>query len=148
MILIVDDEPGSRESLRMILKPYYDVLTASTGREALDHIQKEEVDLITLDLKMPGLSGIDVLDELKKMGNDAAVIIITGHRTPTSILEVLRYGAVDFVSKPFNVSDIIAIVQRSLAHRNADRQGKKICGKLRNASFEESEKVKGAVNNH
>jgi CheY-like chemotaxis protein len=58
-ILIVDDEPGSRESLRMILKSFYDVLQSHQRMEALDHIQKEEVDLITLDLKMPGLSGID-----------------------------------------------------------------------------------------
>ena len=148
LILIVDDEPGSRESLRMILKPFYDILTVANGMEALDHIQKEKVDLITLDLKMPGLSGIDVLHELKKMGSDAAVIIITGHRTLSSIHEALRYGAVDFVSKPFNVSDIIAIVQRSLAQRNRNQQGKKNGGKLRNTPFGESKKVNEAVNNH
>jgi len=147
-ILIVDDEPGSRESLRMILKSFYDVSAAASGMEALDHIQKEDVDLITLDLKMPGLSGIDVLQELNKMGNEAAVIIITGHRTLNSIHEAIRYGVVDFVSKPFNVSDILAIVQRSLAQRNRNQQGKKTGGKLRNTPFGESEKIKEAVNNH
>jgi DNA-binding NtrC family response regulator len=147
-ILIVDDEPGSRESLRMILKSFYDVAAVASGMEALDHIQKEEVDLITLDLKMPGLSGIDVLRELKKLGNDAAVIIITGHRTLNSIHEAIQYGVVDFVSKPFNVSDILAIVQRSLAQRNRNEQDKKSGGKLRNTPLGESKKANEVVNNH
>ena len=60
-ILIVDDELGVRESLKMILKPNYQVHTATEGREALQFIQKNKIDLVALDLKMPGLSGIDVL---------------------------------------------------------------------------------------
>ena len=64
-ILIVDDEVGPRESLRMILKPIYDIHTVENGQEALNFISKEKVDLITLDLNMPGLSGIDVLQKLR-----------------------------------------------------------------------------------
>jgi CheY-like chemotaxis protein len=60
-ILIVDDEIGPRESIRMILKPSYEVQTAASGQEALDHLKKKKFDLITLDLRMPGLSGFDVL---------------------------------------------------------------------------------------
>ena len=66
-ILIVDDEVGPRESLRMILKPIYEVCTAGDGQEAIRIINDKSIDLVTLDLKMPGLSGIDVLREIKKI---------------------------------------------------------------------------------
>src|SRR5512147_810775 len=109
-VLIVDDEFGPRESLRMILKPIYDVHTVENGREALNFIHKEPVDLVTLDLKMPGLSGIDVLREIKKTKTDIEVVVITGYGTLTNAVEAFRYGAVDFIFKPFNVAEIISIV--------------------------------------
>jgi len=145
-VLIVDDELGPREALRMILKPFFDVSTAANGKEALDHIQKEKVDLITLDIKMPGLSGIDVLRELRKLGSDAAVVMITGHGTLTNIHDAIRYGAVDFVSKPFNVSDIVAIAQRSVAQRNGHQNGEKSSGKSRSVPFWEDQKGNEALN--
>ena len=117
-ILIVDDEVGPRESLRMILKPIYDIYTAANGDEALQVIQKEKIDLVTLDLRMPGLSGIDVLREIKKIRADVEVIVITGYGTLTNAQEAIRYGAGDFISKPFNVADIIAIVSKSFERRN------------------------------
>ena len=146
-VLIVDDELGPREALRMILKPFFDVSTAASGKEALDHIQKEKADLITLDLKMPGLSGIDLLQELRKLGSDAAVIIITGHGTLTNIHDAIRYGAVDFVSKPFNVPDIIAIAQKSVAQRNSRQTCEAHSGKRRSVPFWEDQKGNEALNN-
>jgi DNA-binding NtrC family response regulator len=116
-ILVVDDETGPRESLRMILKPLYDVHTAADGQEALQFIGNENVDLVTLDLRMPGLSGIEVLQEIKKLKNDIEVIIITGYGTLANAREAIRYGAVDFISKPFNVADIIAIISKSFERR-------------------------------
>src|SRR4030043_1343787 len=117
-ILIIDDEAGPRESLRMILKPIYQIYTAANGKEALDLIQRENIDLVTLDLNMPGLSGIDVLKEIKKIRSDVEVIIITGYGTLKNAQEVIRYGAGDFISKPFNVADIIAIISKSFERRN------------------------------
>jgi len=117
-ILIVDDEAGPRESLRMILKPIYQIYTAANGKEALDLIQRENIDLVTLDLNMPGLSGIDVLKEIKKIRSDIEVIIITGYGTLKNAQEVIRFGAGDFISKPFNVADIIAIISKSFERRN------------------------------
>ncbi len=117
-ILIVDDEVGPRESLRMILKPIYEVFTAGDGQEALRCIQDKNIDLVTLDLKMPGLSGIDVLREIKKFQADIEVIVITGYGTLTNAQEAIRFGAGDFISKPFNVADIIAIVSKSFERRN------------------------------
>lgn len=117
-ILVVDDEAGPRESLRMILKPIYKIYTAANGKEALALIQKENIDLVTLDLNMPGLSGIDVLKEIKKIRSDVEVIIITGYGTLKNAQEVIRYGAGDFISKPFNVADIISIISKSFERRN------------------------------
>lgn len=117
-ILVVDDEAGPRESLRMILKPIYNVFTAASGKEALEIIQKENIDLVTLDLNMPGISGIEVLKEIKKIKSDIEVIIVTGYGTLKNAQEVIRYGAGDFISKPFNVADIVAIVSKSFERRN------------------------------
>ena len=117
-VLIVDDEAGPRESLRMILKPIYKIYTAANGKEALELIQKEKIDLVTLDLNMPGLTGVDVLKEIKKIKSDIEVIIITGYGTLKNAQEVIRYGAGDFISKPFNVADIVAIISKSFERRN------------------------------
>ena len=117
-ILIVDDELGVRESLKMILKPICQVYTAIDGREALESIQKDKIDLVALDLKMPGLSGIDVLRQIKENDPDIEVIVITAHGTPQNVQEAGRYGAGDFISKPFNVPDLINSVNKSLERRS------------------------------
>ena len=116
-VLVVDDELGPRESMRMILRPLFEVKTASNGQEALQCLQQEKIDLITLDLKMPGLSGLDVLREIKKMNVEAAVIIITAYGTLTNAHEAIRYGAVDFISKPYNATDILSVVRRTVEQK-------------------------------
>ncbi|MGE5254645.1 MAG: response regulator [Planctomycetaceae bacterium] len=120
-ILIVDDEMGVRESLRQILKPHYEVFTAADGHEALECVRQHKIDLITLDLKMPGLSGIDVLREVKKLRDEVEVIIITAYGTATNAGESIYFGAGDFIIKPFDVLDINAKVKKSL-----DRQSKNL----------------------
>jgi len=130
-ILVVDDEVGPRESLRMILKPIYEVHTATSGQEALEFIKDEKIDLVTLDLKMPGISGIEVLREIKKVHDDIEVVIITGYGTLTNAIEAIRYGAVDFISKPFNVAEIIAIVSKSVERRNFNLKIKNLIQKIK-----------------
>jgi DNA-binding NtrC family response regulator len=130
-ILIVDDEVGPRESLRMILKPIYEIYTATNGDEALQVIQNESIDLVTLDLRMPGLSGIDVLREIKKIRADVEVIVITGYGTLTNAQEAIRYGAGDFISKPFNVADIIAIISKSFERRNYNMKIKNLIQQIK-----------------
>ena len=116
-ILVVDDEAGPRESLRMILKPMYDVHTVENGQEAINFISQNKVDLVTLDLKMPGLSGIDVLKEIKKLQPDIEVMVVTGYGTLTNAQEAILYGVGDFISKPFNVPDIISMVSKAFERR-------------------------------
>jgi DNA-binding NtrC family response regulator len=112
-ILIVDDEFGIRESLKMILKPIYYVHTAADGEEALQCLQKEKIDLVTLDLKMPGLSGFEVLREIKKNHPNIEAIVITAYGTVENAMEAIRCGA-EFIIKPFNVPDLLLSLNKSL----------------------------------
>lgn len=116
-VLIVDDEIGPRESLRMILKPNYNVFTAENGNEAINIIKQVKIDVTTLDLKMPGLSGIDTLREIKRIDPDVMVIIITGYGTLKSAIEAIRYGVFDYIPKPFNVTEIMCILDKAINRR-------------------------------
>jgi len=128
-ILIVDDEIGPRESLRMILKPYYNIFTAESGYAAIQMLQQVGLDVVTLDLKMPGISGIDTLKELRGVNQDVMVIIITGYGTLQSAIEAIRYGVFDYIPKPFNVPEIVSIIDKAVQRR---RLNQKIKGFLTN----------------
>ena len=114
-VLIVDDEVGPRESLRLILNPIYEIHTAADGDEALRCIQDKDIDVVTLDLKMPGMSGFEVLRGIKKLKADIEVIIVTGYGTLKNAQEAIHYGAetvyvVDdptfkhYLNKPYTVA--------------------------------------------
>jgi len=118
-ILVVDDEMGPRESLKMILNPYYNVLVADRGAQAIEMLKDHPVDLVTLDLKMPGLSGINVLEKVKAHDPDIEAIIITGYGSLDTAIEGLRLGAFDYISKPFDVNHILSLVRRGLERRCA-----------------------------
>jgi DNA-binding NtrC family response regulator len=122
-ILIVDDELGVRESLRMILKPYYDTYTAPDGEAALNIIKERKIHLITLDLNMPKLSGIETLREIRKIDREVPVIIITGYGTQKDEEEALLYGVRDFISKPFNASEIITVIKEMLGNGIEEKRG-------------------------
>ena len=121
-ILVVDDEMGPRESLKMILNPHYNVLTAERGAQAIEMLKQQPVDLVTLDLKMPGFSGINVLEKVKQHDPDIEAIIITGYGSLDTAIEGLRLGAFDYISKPFDVNHILALVRRGLERRHAKSQ--------------------------
>ena len=116
-ILVVDDESGVRDSIRMILKPQYDVYMAADGSEALQCIQKDKIDIVTLDLTMPGLSGIEILKQIKEWNADIEVIVISAYGTPQNHQDAVRHGAGDFIIKPFNAPDLINSVGKSVERR-------------------------------
>lgn len=118
-ILIVDDEMGPRESLKMILNPYYNIHVAERGAQAIEMLKQIPVDLVTVDLKMPGFSGINVLEKVKQHDPDIEAIIITGYGSLDTAIEGLRLGAFDYISKPFDVNHILSLVRRGLERRNA-----------------------------
>ncbi|HEV8341773.1 MAG TPA: ATP-binding protein [Candidatus Binatia bacterium] len=118
-ILVVDDERGPRESLMMILKPYYNVYTAERGAQAIELVNQIPVDLITVDLKMPGLPGIKVLEQIKQQDPDIEAIVITGYGSLDTAVQGIRLGAFDYIDKPFDVNHILALVKRALERRYA-----------------------------
>ncbi len=134
-ILIVDDEAGPRESLRMILKPMYEVYTVENGQEAINFISQKKVDLVTLDLSMPGLSGIDVLKKIKKLQPDIEVMIVTAYGTLDNAQEAIRYGAGNFISKPFNIADIITIVGKAFEQRRYNMKIRALIQQVRSLRF-------------
>lgn len=127
-VLIVDDEIGPRESLRMILKPNYNVYTVENGYAAVQMIQQTVMDVVTLDLKMPGLSGIDTLKEIRLIDPDLMIIIITGYGTLKTAIEAIRYGVFDYIPKPFNVPEILSIIEKSIQRRRLNLKVKEVLG--------------------
>ena len=127
-ILVVDDEIGPRESLRMILKSQYEIYTASSKEEALRFIEENHVDLVLLDLNMPGGSGFGVLQAIKDSGLDIQVIVITGYGSLENAKEAICLGAEDFIQKPFNVPDIVPMVTRALERRRKNLESKTSAG--------------------
>jgi DNA-binding NtrC family response regulator len=96
---------------------------------------------------MPGISGIEVLREIKKLKNDIEVVIITGYGTLANAQDAIRYGAVDFISKPFNVADIVAIISKSFERRNLNLEIKNISQKIKELnSMEENQKDEIEIN--
>ena len=116
--MVVDDEFGPRESLRMILKPHYEVYLAADGKEALNVLQTEKVDVVTLDLKMPGLSGLDTLREIRKFHPDVEIVIITAYGSPQNVKDANRYGARSFICKPFNSMELLNYINNLIERRN------------------------------
>jgi len=116
-VLIVDDELGPRESLGMILKPSFNIYTSEDGPQALQIIKSKKVDIVTLDLKMPVMSGEEVLKLIKEYDPTIEVVIITGYGTLKSAVEAIKYNVFDYILKPFNVSDILSTVKRCLERR-------------------------------
>ena len=127
-ILVVDDEMGPRESLKMILNPYYNVHTADRGTQAVEMLKQVPVDLVTVDLKMPGFSGINVLEKVKQHDPDIEAIIITGYGSLETAITAVRLGAQDYLTKPFSLGQVDVILkQAALAfekerRRRADRE--------------------------
>jgi response regulator RpfG family c-di-GMP phosphodiesterase len=118
-ILIVDDERGPRESLRMILDSRHRILQASSGADALECIRREHVDLMTLDLNMPGMHGQELMRIVRSEFPHIEIVIITGCGSIESAAEGIRTGICDYIQKPFDVVQVGAAVDRALSRKCA-----------------------------
>jgi len=113
-ILVIDDEESMRVGCAQALEAEgYKVLTAENGAEGLEAARKRSFDLILLDLRMPGIDGMEVLKQLKAHDPGAVVVVITGYATIESAVEAMRRGAYDFLPKPFTPEALLAIVSRA-----------------------------------
>lgn len=125
-LLIVDDERGPTESLRIIFKPDYNVYTASGGEQALDIVRANAIDVVTLDLRMPGMPGMEVMEHIKRLDPDIEVIVITGYASLDSAVHGLRHRVFDYITKPFDVAQISNLVRRAVEHRRAAQRARHI----------------------
>jgi DNA-binding NtrC family response regulator len=114
-ILVVDDEKSQREILEMILSGEgYDVTTASSGEAAMKFVADRHFDLVLTDLKMTGMSGLDLLKELTDFDKSIIVLLLTAHGTVDSAVDALRLGAFDFLQKPYDRDKLLDTISRAL----------------------------------
>jgi DNA-binding NtrC family response regulator len=124
-ILVADDEKNIREGLReALVLDGYEVLTAADGRDALDTVTRGDVDLVITDLKMPRLSGEELLRSLASQYPTVPVIILTGHGTIESAVQAMHDGAYDFLTKPVNLDRLSLLVRRAVSSRELALQNK------------------------
>lgn len=120
-ILVVDDEESIRKTLRMTLEyEGYEVLEASSGAEALETSEREPLDLVFLDIKMPGMDGLEVLEEWKERGSSPAVIVISGHGNVQTAVAATKLGAFDFIEKPLETERVLVAVRNALARKELE----------------------------
>ena len=130
-ILIVDDEKNIRRILSLMLSDRgHRVTQASSGEEALDILAGMDPDLILLDLKMPGIDGLETLATLRENGQEAAVIMMTAHGTISTAVEAMRRGAYDYVTKPFDNDEIMMLIDRALDMRRLATEVENLRGEL------------------
>ena len=116
-ILIIDDEAGSREALRMILKVTYNIVFAENALQAREKLEEQDFDLVTLDLRLPDAKGVDLLKEIKRVRPDVEVIIITGFGDLKSSMEAIKAGAYSYLLKPFNIGEVLSQVNRAVGKK-------------------------------
>lgn len=117
MMLVDDEERFLSTTRKLLARKGYDILTASSGIEALETLKHKTVHVVILDVKMPGLDGLDTLRAIKSNHPLVAVIMLTGHGTVESAVEGLKSGAIDFLTKPTEIDDLIAKAEEAFAMR-------------------------------
>ncbi|HVY72249.1 MAG TPA: response regulator [Verrucomicrobiae bacterium] len=117
VLLIVDDEDGPRQSLKIIFEEAYRVVVASNGRDAVRLARQEEVDVALLDIRMPEMSGIEILDQLKQIDARMEVVMLTAYESLETARQALRLGACDYLAKPFDLSVMQVVVARAVERR-------------------------------
>lgn len=125
-ILVVDDEKAARKSLADILRlEGYDVSAVEDGSTALETFKEQSIDLVLLDIRMPGMDGIEVMQQVTEISPDTQIIMLTAHGSMESAIDSLRYGAHDYLIKPSSPQEILSSVAGALA-RHAEAQRKRI----------------------
>jgi len=129
-IMLVDDEERFLVTTKKLLaKKGFDILTATSGSEALDILGTEKVHVVILDIKMPGMNGLETLRQIKKLYPMVEVIMLTGHATGETAVEVLKAGAIDYLMKPVDIDDLVQKAEE------ASEKRQRLEAKIRGASM-------------
>ena len=117
-IMLVDDEEGFLSTTKNVLeRKGINVTTAISGSEALEKLTQEKIDVVILDVKMPGMDGVSALKAIKSRYSSVEVIMLTGHGTVESALDGLRSGASDYLTKPIDIDELVAKAEEAFARR-------------------------------
>ena len=141
-ILVVDDEEVVRDLLqRTLTEAGYDVTTAADGEEALSAVSQGEVEVVLLDIKMPGMSGIEVLGKLTTDWPDICVIVVTAVVDTQTAVEALKMGAYDYITKPFNRDNVVRKVQEAIEKCNYQLQDRRRYLQLKESITEQTQRM-------
>jgi DNA-binding NtrC family response regulator len=122
VVLVVDDDPGVRESFRLILEDEYEVVDAPDGRTALDVVRGRQIDLVLLDIRLPEMDGIEVLERIKALDDAVEVVLVTAVKTVRTAVEAMKLGAFDYLTKPFVEDELLSVMRRALERRALERE--------------------------
>ena len=137
-VLLVDDEEEFVETLAQRLEVRdFDVTTALNGADALERLEREDVDLVVLDLQMPGVDGISVLRSIKDLKPLVEVIMLTGHATVETAIEGMKLGAFDFLIKPTETEELVEKINRAFGRKSEQDE------RIREAEVERIVKTRG-----
>jgi two-component system response regulator AtoC len=125
-ILIIDDELSVRDSLRMIFKKNYQVILAGSSAEGWEKIQREDPDLIFLDIIMPEKDGMEMLKEIRKIQPLTPVVMLTATKTVKTAVEAMKLGAHDYINKPFDVEELILVAEKALESRDLKIENRRL----------------------
>jgi signal transduction histidine kinase len=130
-VLVIDDEIGPRESLRMLLKPNYEVHTANSVEAGIRLLREKRPDAVISDIRMPGTSGIDGLRRIREIDPHVAVIMLTGFGALETAQEALRLGANDYISKPFDAREMRDVISRNVERTRVHRTSENAAAEIR-----------------
>ena len=130
-VLVIDDEMGPRESLRMLLKPSYQVHTADSVEIGLKLLNEKKPDAIVMDIRMPGITGIEGLRRIRQIDPHLSVIMLTGFGALETAKEALRLGANDYISKPFDAREMREVISRNVERTRLHRTSESAAGEIK-----------------
>lgn len=135
-VLVIDDELGPRESLRILLKPNFDVFLADGVDAGMELLDQEHPDVIVLDIRMPGKNGIEGLQDIRAIDSDVSVVMLTGFGALETAQLAMRHGANDYIKKPFDTAEMMAVVGRYAQRTRAERRRARMAADLRSLNLE------------
>jgi DNA-binding NtrC family response regulator len=122
VVLVVDDDQAVRDAFRLILEDDYDVVDVEDGPRALDVVRSSQVDLVLLDIRLPEMNGIEVLERIKAIDEQVEVVLVTAVKTVKTAVAAMKLGAFDYLTKPFEEEDLLSVMRRALERRALERE--------------------------
>ena len=135
-VLVIDDERGPRESLRILLKPSFDVFLADSVDAGVALLRQESPDVVVLDIRMPGKNGIEGLKDIRAIDGNVSVVMLTGFGALETAQQAMRHGANDYIKKPFDTAEMMSVVERYAQRTRAERRRMRMAEELRSLNSE------------